>query len=85
MSEEEGDPPPEKTPKEGGDVVPFPHARSRPTGGKGNYRDLGLTPAAKEYGTVQPNVKGHWCSRCKGIWWGFVGECECPVCGNRNG
>jgi hypothetical protein len=24
---------------------------------------------------------GHWCSRCRGIWYGYLLEVACPVCG----
>ncbi|MEO0423215.1 MAG: hypothetical protein AAF184_12810 [Pseudomonadota bacterium] len=74
----------DKLPKDE-DVLAFPHSRSRPPGSTGTFKDLGVSKAAQATGKVQPNLKGHWCSRCKGIWWGYVGECECPACGNRNG
>ncbi len=66
-------------------VVNFPQSRTKPKGAKANFKDLGLSTFAQKYGEDQPGLKGHWCSRCKGIWYGFVGECECPQCGNRNG
>ncbi|MAT51026.1 MAG: hypothetical protein CME32_19200 [Gimesia sp.] len=67
------------------EVVRFPHSRTRPASSQDGIRELGNSKMAQQLGRVQPNLKGHWCSRCKGIWYGFVGECECPVCGNRNG
>ncbi len=77
----------EKKPTEkGGKLIPFPQSRTRPVRIKPDgFRDLGVSRLAREVGMVQPNLKGHWCSRCRGIWFGFVGEVECPVCGNRNG
>lgn len=30
-------------------------------------------------------TSGHWCSRCVKIWYGYLLEVECPVCGNRHG
>jgi len=66
-------------------VIDFPHSRSKPGQSPGGFRDLGLSLLAREAGMIQPNLKGHWCSRCRGIWFGFVGEAECPVCGNRHG
>ncbi len=66
-------------------LIPFPQSRTRPNRSAGGFRDLGLSRLAREVGMVQPNLKGHWCSRCRGIWFGFVGEVECPVCGNRSG
>ncbi len=65
--------------------VPFPQSRTTPPRSPEGFRDLGLSRLAREVGMVQPNLKGHWCSRCRGIWFGFVGEVECPVCGNRRG
>ena len=65
------------------DVVGFPQSRTKPK--KSSYRELGLSKFAQKVGRIQPNLKGHWCSRCKGIWHGLVGEAECPECGNRNG
>ncbi len=69
----------------GDKLVPFPQSRTRPSGDPRGFRDLGVSRLVREVGMVQPNLKGHWCSRCQGIWFGFVGEVECPVCGNRHG
>ena len=66
-------------------LIDFPQSRTKPKQSKDEVRDLGISKLAKQLGGVQPNLKGHWCSCCKGIWYGYVGECECPVCGNRNG
>lgn len=71
--------------KEQSTLVKFPQSRTKPKGSKADYKDLGLSKFSKKFGMNQPGLKGHWCSRCKGIWYGFVGECECPQCGNRNG
>jgi uncharacterized Zn finger protein (UPF0148 family) len=30
-------------------------------------------------------MTGHWCSRCRGVWFGYALEVECPRCGNRHG
>ena len=49
------------------------------------YRDLGITPLAKQLGLKPEQTNGHWCSRCRGIWFGYTLEAECPVCGNRHG
>ena len=69
-------------PDEPADVATFPFSKSRPrTVGK----DLGLSAMAQKHVGAQPGLKGHWCSNCKGIWYGYVGEVECPVCGNRQG
>ena len=66
-------------------VIGFPQSRTRAKKSKESVRDLGLSKFAQQMDYVQPNLKGHWCSRCKGIWYGYVGECECPQCGNRHG
>jgi hypothetical protein len=64
---------------------PFPHSRSRPAGTPGGYRDLGLTPLARQLQLSGDQTNGHWCSRCQGIWFGCALEVECPKCGNRKG
>ncbi len=66
-------------------VITFPQSRTRCKVGKTPPVDLGISKMAQRLGGIQPNLKGHWCSRCQGIWYGYVGECECPVCGNRHG
>lgn len=49
------------------------------------FRDLGITPLAKQLDLKPEQTNGHWCSRCEGIWFGYTLEAECPVCGNRHG
>lgn len=49
------------------------------------YLDLGITPLARQLGLKPEQTNGHWCSRCRGIWFGYTLETECPVCGNRHG
>ena len=66
-------------------LVRFPLSRTRPPQTPGGFKDLGPSKLAAAVARAQPNLKGHWCSRCEGVWYGYVGECECPVCGNRNG
>lgn len=66
-------------------VVGFPQSRTPAKQSNGGFKELGLSKLAQKGGELQSGLKGHWCSRCKGIWFGFVGECECPQCGNRNG
>lgn len=75
----------EKKPSKSSDIVSFPQSRTLPKKSKGGYKDLGLSELTQAGGHSQPSLKGHWCNRCKGIWFGFAGECECPQCGNRNG
>ncbi|HVY99804.1 MAG TPA: hypothetical protein VHA35_09895 [Dongiaceae bacterium] len=67
-----------------GQVVRFPQSRVRPPGGE-SYTDLGLGKMARNLGMAREQLSGHWCSRCQGIWFGYLLEVECPVCGNRNG
>ena len=67
------------------DLIRFPQSRTRPKQDPEGFRNLGLSALARGVRRMQPNLKGHWCSRCKGIWFGFVGEVECPACGNRHG
>jgi len=66
-------------------VIKFPQSRTQPKTSKPETRDLGISKLAQQLGGNQANLKGHWCSQCKGIWYGCSGECECPVCGNRHG
>jgi hypothetical protein len=51
----------------------------------GGFRDLGITPLARQLGLSVEQTNGHWCSRCEGIWFGYTLEAQCPVCGNRKG
>ncbi len=60
------------------DVVEFPRERVRPT-------ELGVTRLCQMLGGGGGEMTGHWCSHCRGIWYGFKLEAECPVCGNRHG
>jgi len=64
-------------------VLAFPGAGKRWPKASGPVRDLGLTPLSKALGPVSTNPKGHWCDRCKGIWYSHLGEARCPVCGGR--
>ncbi len=66
-------------------LIRFPQSRTRGKSSQSPPADLGISKMAQQLGGIQPNLKGHWCSRCQGIWYGYVGECECPVCGNRHG
>ncbi len=66
-------------------LINFPQSRTKSGQSERRARDIGISRMARRLGGVQPNLKGHWCSQCKGIWYGYVGECECPECGNRKG
>jgi hypothetical protein len=66
-----------------GKVIRLPPASRRwprPTSG---VRDLGQTPLSKALGPTKTEPKGHWCDRCKGIWYSRLGEARCPICGSR--
>ena len=49
------------------------------------FKDLGVTPYARQLGLASDQTHGHWCKRCQGIWFGYSLEVECPSCGNRSG
>jgi len=66
-------------------TIAFPHSRSLPPSTPGGFKDLGITPLARQLGLTLEQTNGHWCSRCQGIWFGYTLEAECPVCKNRKG
>ncbi|MGQ0671567.1 MAG: hypothetical protein ACT4N2_01625 [Hyphomicrobium sp.] len=66
-------------------VVRFPYSRIAPPGTSEPPKDLGLGTFAQLLGAPREQATGHWCSRCKGIWYGYLLEVTCPVCGNRHG
>ncbi len=70
--------------KQARSVIRFPQSKTKPKTSRQAPRDLGLSQLAQKL-NASASLKGHWCSRCKGIWYGYGGECECPACGNRNG
>jgi len=51
----------------------------------GGHRELGTSSLARQLGLMENQLGGHWCSRCQGIWYGYMLEVECPACGNRGG
>ena len=40
---------------------------------------------AELLGMPREQTTGHWCSRCRKIWYGYLLEVACPTCGNRHG
>lgn len=64
-------------------VVPFPGPRSRPGPVPAAPRNLGLSTLSKALGPVMASAKGHWCARCNGIWYSYVGDGRCPECGGK--
>lgn len=79
-----GDPGSDEAAADDPGVLRFPQSRVRMGGGK-PPRDLGLSKLSKEVGSSGRSAKGHWCSHCRGIWYSYFLESECPVCGNRHG
>jgi hypothetical protein len=73
------------SPKLTDDPAQFPQSRTSPPATRGGFKDLGITPLARQLGLTEEQTNGHWCSRCQGIWFGYTLEAECPVCGNRHG
>jgi len=74
-----------RLPQAAADAVPFPHSRVRPPSSAGAYNDLGPGKMSQTLGVPTEQLSGHWCSRCQGIWFGFLLEIECPNCGSRRG
>jgi hypothetical protein len=65
--------------------IRFPVSQTSPPRTPGGFRELGLTPLARQLALQEWQLNGHWCSRCKGIWYGYTLETQCPACGNRRG
>ncbi len=67
-------------------VVRFPYSRLTPAH---SSTDPAEQPVfgnlAKELGAPAEQTTGHWCSRCRSIWFGYMLEVTCPTCGNRHG
>ena len=80
MAEDNGSPPPPAA-----SVVRFPQSRVPPRGSDGGFTDLGQSDLAKYLGGPDRQGTGHWCSRCRGIWYGYLLEVTCPKCGGRHG
>ena len=51
----------------------------------GVTRELGTAPLARRLSLPDKPLNGHWCSRCRGLWYGRTLEVEYPCCGNLNG
>ncbi len=64
-------------------VVPFPFSRSGLSRTKNPARNLGLTALSAKADRSGRGARGHWCANCRGIWYSYFLECECPVCGRR--
>ena len=66
-------------------VLRFPQSRVRAPGSEEPLNIIGTSPLAGVLGAPSEQTTGHWCSHCRGIWYGFLLEVACPVCGNRHG
>lgn len=66
-------------------LVRFPQSRVSPPGANTPFKDLGSSELSKRLGLPERQMTGHWCSRCQGIWYGYLLEVDCPACGNRHG
>lgn len=67
-------------------VARFPQSRVRPPGvSTDGFKVLGMGPMARLLGSPVEQTTGHWCSHCRGIWYGYLLECTCPSCGLRHG
>lgn len=69
----------------GAKVMAFPHSKVRPAGREAGFNNLGRGKMSLTLGVAMEQQSGHWCGRCKGIWFGYLLEVECPKCGNRQG
>ena len=68
-----------------GQVVRFPQSRVSPASANQPIRELGYGVMSELIGIPREQTTGHWCSRCQGIWYGYLLEVACPQCGNRHG
>jgi hypothetical protein len=68
-----------------GEVLRFRQSRVRPAGANAPFKELGTSQLAARFGIPERQATGHWCSRCRGIWYGYLLEAACPVCGDRHG
>jgi hypothetical protein len=66
-------------------VVRFPQSRIVPRAAEGGFKDLGMSELAQQLGAPGRQGTGHWCSYCRGIWYGYLLEVACPRCGRRHG
>lgn len=64
-------------------VIRFPQSRVSPKGSEAPAKFLGF--GDQLICSPRDQTTGHWCSRCQGIWFGYLLEVTCPVCGNRHG
>jgi len=66
-------------------VIPFPQSRVPGRNKTKPVKELGTTALGLALDPSGRSLKGHWCSRCQGVWYGLGQEVTCPACGNRHG
>ena len=66
-------------------IIAFPNPRAQTKSENREFHNLGEGKMAVTLGAAKEQQTGHWCSRCQGIWFGYLLEVECPKCGNRQG
>lgn len=66
-------------------VVAFPFSRVAPTRHDEAGSEVTYGAFAELFGMPREQTTGHWCSRCRKIWYGYMLEVTCPMCGNRHG
>lgn len=69
----------------GASIVAFPFSRLPPPQTASAQTPERFGEFAKLFGMPREQTTGHWCSRCQMIWYGYLLEVACPVCGNRHG
>lgn len=66
-------------------VVAFPFSRVSPVQSAASQAGETFGEFARLFGMPREQTTGHWCSRCRMIWYGYLLEVTCPTCGNRHG
>lgn len=79
--------PGEKAPqKASAQLLNFPFSRLSPAQGSFDPAAPPIMGAmAVKLGEPIEQTTGHWCSRCNKLWFGYLLEVACPLCGNRHG
>lgn len=68
-----------------GSVAAFPYSRVAPSRLTDPDSPATYGAMASLFGIPHEQTTGHWCSFCRKIWYGYLLEVACPVCGNRHG
>lgn len=66
-------------------VTPFPYSKIPGRNRNHPVKELGKSPMLLAVSGKSSHATGHWCSLCRGVWFGLRSEVECPVCANRQG